>query len=77
MLETAECPVGVAKDIIGHSKTDMTFGVYSGETRMDHRARWLVKAVNYPPFTNVHHPESDRRESLDAVQLLPEPPPSD
>ena len=48
MFETAECPPGVAKDILGHTKTDMTFGVYSGETRMDHRATWLEKAISYP-----------------------------
>ena len=59
LFETAECPPGVAKDIIGHAKTDMTFGIYSGETRMDHRARWLVKAVRYPnpTITNDRHPE--------------------
>jgi integrase len=48
LFETAECPPGVAKDIIGHAKTDMTFGIYSGETRMDHRAKWLAKAIRYP-----------------------------
>jgi site-specific recombinase XerD len=48
LFETAECPPGIAKDIIGHAKTDMTFGVYSGETRMNHRARWLAKAIHYP-----------------------------
>jgi integrase len=51
LFETAECPPGVAKDIIGHAKTDMTFGIYSGETRMDHRARWLAKAIRYPTIT--------------------------
>jgi site-specific recombinase XerD len=56
LFETAECPPGVAKDIIGHAKTDMTFGIYSGETRMDHRARWLVKAIHYPTITDGHHP---------------------
>jgi hypothetical protein len=56
LFETAECPPGVAKDIIGHAKTDMTFGVYSGTTRMDHRARWLAKAVRYPRVIDVHHP---------------------
>jgi hypothetical protein len=45
MLETAESPPGVAKDLIGRAKTDMTFGIYSGETRMDHPARWLAKAI--------------------------------
>ena len=55
MFESAECPPGVAKDIIGHAKTDMTFGIYSGETRMDHRARWLAKAIRYPVVKDVHH----------------------
>jgi integrase len=48
LLEDAECPPGIAKDIVGHQKTDMTFGIYSGETRIDQRARWLAKAINYP-----------------------------
>jgi integrase len=48
MLETAEGPPGVAKDLLGHVKTDMTFGIYSGETRMDQRARWLTTAIKYP-----------------------------
>ncbi len=52
MFETAECPPGVAKDIIGHAKTDMTFGIYSGETRMDHRARWMEKAISYPAVSD-------------------------
>ena len=56
LFETAECPAGVAKDIIGHAKTDMTFGIYSGETRMDHRARWLAKAIHYPSVKDAHHP---------------------
>jgi integrase len=56
LFETAECPLGVAKDIIGHVKTDMTFGLYSGETRMDHRAQWLAKAIRYPSLTEAHHP---------------------
>jgi integrase len=64
LLETAECPPGVAKDIIGHIKTDMTFGIYSGETRMDHRARWLAKAVRYPTITDVHRQAQDQTEAL-------------
>ena len=48
MLETAECPEGVAQDIVGHVKRGMTFGTYSGMTRLDHRAMWLEKAVVYP-----------------------------
>jgi integrase len=67
LFETAECPPGVAKDIIGHTKTDMTFGIYSGETRMDHRARWLTKAIRYPAITDVHRQGSDQTE--------PHPPP--
>ena len=48
LLETAECPEGVAQDIVGHVKPGMTFGLYSGLTRLDHRARWLERAVKYP-----------------------------
>jgi site-specific recombinase XerD len=47
MLETAECPEGVAKDIIGHKKLDITFGLYSGLTPIDQRAKWLEKAIIY------------------------------
>jgi integrase len=60
LFETAECPPGVAKDIIGHAKTDMTFGLYSGETRMDHRARWLATAIHYSDIKDDHHPGPDR-----------------
>jgi integrase len=51
LLETAECPEGVAQDIVGHVKQGMTFGLYSGRTRLDHRARWLEQAVRYPDDT--------------------------
>jgi integrase len=71
LFETAECPPGVAKDIIGHVKTDMTFGIYSGETRMDQRARWLAKAVRYPPVKDDHHPEPDRMVNSESVQSPP------
>ena len=71
MFETADCPVGVAKDIIGHAKSDMTFGLYSGETRMDHRARWLAKAIHYPSVTDGHRPGSDQTEP---PAVVPEPP---
>ena len=71
MFETAECPIGVAKDVIGHTKSDMTFGLYSGETRMDHRARWLEKAIRYPSVTDDRHPEPDRTET---PEMVPEPP---
>jgi integrase len=52
LFETAEAPEGVAKDIIGHKKLDITFGLYSGQTRIDHRARWLEKAIVYPTAAN-------------------------
>jgi integrase len=48
MLEMAECPEGVAQDLIGHVKPGMTYGTYSGLTRLDQRAMWLEKAVVYP-----------------------------
>lgn len=67
LFETAECPPGVAKDIIGHIKTDMTFGIYSGETRMDHRVQWLEKAIRYPTVTYDHRQVQDR-------MALPPPP---
>ncbi len=76
LFETAECPAGVAKDIIGHAKTDMTFGLYSGETRMDHRARWLAQAIRYPSITDDRHPESGRTENPAQVPSRSEPPPS-
>jgi integrase len=77
MLETAECPPGVAKDILGHTKTDMTFGVYSGETRMDHRARWLAKAVRYPSIKHDRHPEPGQTVNFLPVDKQSESPPSD
>jgi integrase len=56
MFETVDCPPGVAKDIIGHAKTDMTFGIYSGETKMDHRARWMETAIKYPAIKDGSDP---------------------
>ena len=70
LFEAAECPPGIAKDIIGHQKTDMTFGIYSGETRMDQRARWLEKAIRYP-VTGAHHQSADQTE---ASRPAPSPP---
>jgi integrase len=77
LLENAECPPGIAKDIVGHAKTDMTFGIYSGETKIDHRARWLTKAVNYPDLKDVRHLGSDRTETHGEVPGPTEPLPSD
>jgi integrase len=75
MFETAECPPGVAKDIIGHVKTDMTFGIYSGETRMDHRARWLEKAIRYPAITDAHRRAPDRTAGSPRAAEQAESPP--
>ncbi len=76
LLETAECPPGVAKDIIGHAKTDMTFGVYSGETRMDHRAKWLAKAIRYPSVTDARRPARGQTEAHPQQHGQAEPLPS-
>jgi integrase len=48
LLESAECPEGVAQDLCGHAKVGMTFGLYSGRTRLDHRRLWLQRAIRYP-----------------------------
>ena len=48
LFENAQCPEGVASDIVGHFKPTMTYGLYSGITRMDLRARWMAKAIRYP-----------------------------
>jgi integrase len=77
LLENAECPPGIAKDIVGHAKTDMTFGIYSGETKIDHRVRWLAKAIHYPAVTDGNRPGQDRTEHPAEVQSRPELPPSD
>jgi integrase len=76
LLESAECPTGIAKDIVGHAKIDMTFGIYSGDTKIDHRARWLVKAIRYPVIIDGHRPGGqDRMENPAEVHSRPEPPP--
>lgn len=67
MFETAECPVGVAKDVIGDAKSDLTFGLYSGETRMDIGRDGWRKAIRYPSVTDDHHPEPDQTENPEAV----------
>ena len=53
MFENAECPEGVAADVVGHLKPTMTYGLYSGITRMDLRAKWLAKAIRYPASDSV------------------------
>jgi integrase len=39
MFENAECPEGVASDVVCRCKKTMTYGLYSGITKMDLRAR--------------------------------------
>ena len=48
MFENAECPEGVAADVVGHLKPTMTYGLYSGITKMDLRAKWMEQAIRYP-----------------------------
>lgn len=47
LFEIAECPVGFAKDYLGHKKQDMTFGTYSGRTPLVVQAEWAEKAIKY------------------------------
>ncbi len=56
LFQDAECPEGVAADIVGHLKPTMTFGLYGGETRMNLRAAWLERAIRYPEEENTPSP---------------------
>jgi len=47
LLEDAQCPEGIAADILGHDKPTMTYGLYSGGSSMATRRDWLEKAVVY------------------------------
>jgi integrase len=60
LFQDAGCKEEVAADIIGHNKPTMTYGLYGGETRMDLRARWLAKAIRYPPATDGRRPTPGR-----------------
>jgi integrase len=46
LLEDAQCPEGIAADIIGHDKPT-TYGLYSGGSSMATRREWIEKAVHY------------------------------
>jgi integrase len=39
MLENAGVAEGVAADILGHEKTTITYGLYSGGTSMENKAK--------------------------------------
>lgn len=47
LLENAHIPEGVAADIIGHEKTTMTYGLYSGGASLATKREALAK-VSYP-----------------------------
>jgi integrase len=47
LLEDAQCPEGIAADIIGHDKPTMTYGLYSGGSSMATRREWIEKAIRY------------------------------
>ena len=47
LLEDAQCPEGIAADIIGHDKPTMTYGLYSGGSSIATRREWIEKAVRY------------------------------
>jgi hypothetical protein len=47
LLEDAECPEGIAADIIGRDKPTMTYGLYSGGSTMVTRREWIEKAIKY------------------------------
>ena len=47
LLEDAQCPEGIAADIIGHDKPTMTYGLYSGGPSMATRREWIEKALRY------------------------------
>ena len=44
-LEDAQCPEGIAADIIGHV-APMTYGLYSGGPGMATRREWIEKAIH-------------------------------
>jgi integrase len=69
MFENAQCPEGVAADVVGHVKPTMTYGLYSGITRMDLRAEWMQTAIRYPSVTP---PKTDRT----AAYPQPDEPPA-
>jgi len=46
-MENLGCPEGITADIVGHKKTTMSYGVYSGGFKIDQMAEWLIK-LSYP-----------------------------
>jgi integrase len=48
LFERAECPEGIAADILGHEKPTMTFGTYSGGSAMKQKQAWMERSLVYP-----------------------------
>jgi integrase len=48
MFRDAECPEGVAADIVGHEIGTMTYGVYAAGSSMSLRRKWIEQALVYP-----------------------------
>jgi len=42
-MENLGCPEGITADIVGHKKTTMSYGVYSGGFKIDQMAEWLTE----------------------------------
>jgi hypothetical protein len=42
-MENLECPEHVVADIVGHTKQTITYGLYSGGTRLDVMRKWIDK----------------------------------
>ena len=47
LLEDAQCPQGIAADIIGHDKPTTTYGLYSGGSSIATRRERIEKAIHY------------------------------
>lgn len=47
LLEDAQCPEGIAADILGHEKPTMTYGLYSSGASLATKREWVEKALNY------------------------------
>lgn len=48
LFEDAQCPEGIAADILGHEKPTMTYGLYSAGSSLATKREWIEKALVYP-----------------------------
>lgn len=53
LLEDAQCPEGIAADILGHDKPTMTYGLYSGGSSINTKRAWMTKAIHYEMISTV------------------------